>query len=86
MEHPLAMDAAVAVLGDKVVTASSLEGAVRECDLLIVATGWPEYKAIDPLWCKRTNGQRLTILDLWRTLPVEKFDDMADIVYLGFGR
>ena len=72
VHDPLAQDAAIAVLGDKVVGASSLEGAVRDCDLLIVATGWPEYKAIDPTWCNR-NSQRLTVLDLWRTLPAEKF-------------
>jgi UDPglucose 6-dehydrogenase len=58
---------------------------VRECDLLIVATGWPDYKEIDPAWCKR-NGSRLTILDLWRTLPAGKFDDVADLLYLGSGR
>ena len=85
MHDPLAQDAAIGVLGDKVVGASSLEGAVRECDLLIVATGWPEYKAIDPAWCKR-NGQRLTVLDLWRTLPADKFADVADVLYLGSGR
>jgi UDPglucose 6-dehydrogenase len=85
VHDPLAQDAAIAVLGDKVVGASSLEGAVRECDLLIVATGWPEYKEIDPAWCKR-NGQRLTVLDLWRTLPADKFADVADILYLGSGR
>src|SRR5689334_11317096 len=79
VHDPLAQDAAIGVLGDKVVSASSLEGAVRECDLLIVATGWPEYKEIDPAWCKR-NGQRLTVLDLWRTLPADRFADVADIL------
>src|SRR3984885_11920831 len=77
VHDPLAQDAALAVLGEKVVGASSIEGAVRDCDLLIVGTGWPEYKTIDPTWCKR-DGQRLTILDLWRTLPAEKFDAVAD--------
>ena len=90
VHDPLAQDAAIAVLGDKVVGASSLDGAVRDCDLLIVATGWPQYKAIDPAWCKRGNSnggnQRLTILDLWRTLPAEKFADVADVLYLGYGR
>jgi UDPglucose 6-dehydrogenase len=81
----LAQDPALAVLGDKVVGASSLEGAVRECDLLIVGTGWPQYKDIDPAWCKR-DGQRLTVLDLWRTLPAEKFEQVADVLYLGSGR
>ena len=47
VHDPLAQDAALAVLGDKVVGASSIEDAVRGCDLLIVATAWPEYKAID---------------------------------------
>jgi len=53
VHDPLAQDAALIALGDKVVGASSLEGCVRECDLLIVATAWPEYKEIDPAWCKR---------------------------------
>src|SRR6188472_1507167 len=70
VHDPLAQDAALAVLGDKVVGASSLESAVRDADLLIVGTGWPEYKEIDPAWAKR-DGQRMTVLDLWRTLPAE---------------
>lgn len=86
VHDPLAQDAALAVLGDKVVGASSLEGAVRDCDLLIVGTGWPQYKEIDPALCKRNNGQRLTVLDLWRTLPTEKFGEVADVIYLGLGR
>jgi UDPglucose 6-dehydrogenase len=85
VHDPLAQDAALAVLGDKVVGASSLESAVREADLLIVGTGWPEYREIDPAWVRR-GGEKLTILDLWRTLPAGKFEDAADILYLGFGR
>jgi len=86
VHDPLAQDAALAVLGEKVVGTSSIEQAVREADLLIVGTGWPEYKAIDPAWARRDNGQRLTILDLWRTLPAEKFEPVADLLYVGFGR
>lgn len=85
VHDPLAQDAAVAALGDKVVVAPTLEGAVRECDLLIVATGWPDYKSIDPAWTRRSNG-RMTVLDLWRTLPADKFADTADVIYLGSGR
>jgi len=85
VHDPLAQDAALAVLGDKVVGASSIEGAVRECDLLIVATGWPQYKEISPDWCRR-EGQRLTVLDLWRTLPADEFEAVADLLYLGSGR
>ena len=85
VHDPLAQDAALAVLGDKVVGASSLEAAVRDADLLIVGTGWPEYREIDPAWARR-DGQRMTILDLWRTLPADKFTDVADVLYLGSGR
>ena len=85
VHDPLAQDAALAVLGDKVVGASSLESAVRDADLLIVGTGWPEYKEIDPAWARR-DGQKLTVLDLWRTLPADKFEDVADVLYLGSGR
>ncbi|HYC64337.1 MAG TPA: nucleotide sugar dehydrogenase [Reyranellaceae bacterium] len=86
VHDPLAQEAAVTALGDKVVVAPTLEGAVRGCDLLIVATGWPEYKAIDPAWTKRNGSGRLTILDLWRTLPADKFEAVADVIYLGWGR
>jgi UDPglucose 6-dehydrogenase len=85
VHDPLAQDAAIAVLGDKVVGASSLESAVRDADLLIVGTGWPEYREIDPAWVRR-DGERLTILDLWRTLPADRFEAIADVLYLGFGR
>jgi len=85
VHDPLAQDAGLTALGEKVIGASSLEQAVRDCDLLIVGTGWPEYKDIDPAWTKRS-GQKLTILDLWRTLPADRFGDVADVIYLGFGR
>ena len=85
VHDPLAQDAALTALGEKVIGASSLESAVRDCDLLIVGTGWPEYKAIDPAWAKRS-GPKLTVLDLWRTLPADKFGDVTDLIYLGYGR
>src|SRR5260370_26573194 len=62
VHDPLAQDTGLAVLGDKVVGASSIECAGRGCALRVVATGWPEYKAIAPAWCQRS-GQRLTVLD-----------------------
>jgi UDPglucose 6-dehydrogenase len=86
VHDPLAQEAALNVLGERALGASSLESAVRDADLLIVATGWPEYKEIDPAWAKRENGQKITILDLWRTLPAEKFEPVADLLYLGLGR
>jgi UDPglucose 6-dehydrogenase len=29
---------------------------------------------------------RLTVLDLWRTPPADKFSDVAYVLYLGSGR
>ena len=85
VHDPLAQEAALTALGEKVIGASSLESAVKECDLLIVGTGWPEYKDINPAWAKRS-GPKMTILDLWRTLPADRFADVADVIYLGYGR
>jgi len=85
VHDPLAQEAALTALGEKVIGAASLESAVKECDLLIVGTGWPEYKDIDPAWAKRS-AAKMTILDLWRTLPADKFADVADVIYLGYGR
>lgn len=86
VHDPLAQEAALNVLGEKALGASSLESAVRDADLLVVATGWPEYKEIDTKWCERKGGQRLTVLDLWRTLPAEKYGETCDLIYLGHGR
>ena len=61
--------------------------AVRDADVLIVATGWPQYKEIDPAWLRRENGSaQVTVFDLWRTLPAERFNPVADVIYLGYGR
>ena len=56
------------------------------CKLIDDKQDKKNYKEIDPAWCKRTNGHRLTVLDLWRTLPIDKFADVADVLYLGSGR
>ena len=53
VHDPLAQEAALNVLGEKALGASSLESAVSDADLLVVATGWPEYKEIDVKWCQR---------------------------------
>jgi UDPglucose 6-dehydrogenase len=86
VHDPLAQEAALNVLGERALGAASLESAVRDADLLIVATGWPEYKEIDLKWCERKDGQRLTVLDLWRTLPTDRFGERCDLIYLGYGR
>jgi UDPglucose 6-dehydrogenase len=85
VHDPLAAEPARQVLGNKAVFELSLEAAVRECDLLVVATPWAEYKSIDPRWCGRPNG-RLPILDLWRTLAADSFVDVADVHHVGLGR
>ena len=84
VHDPLAQDAAIAALGDKVVVASSLEGASAS------ATCWSSRPA-GPTTRNRpglvqAQRQRLTVLDLWRTLPTDKFGEVADVLYLGVGR
>jgi UDPglucose 6-dehydrogenase len=82
VHDPSAAEAARLALGNKAVFEASLAAAVRDCEFLIVATGWADYKDIDPEWCRRQGG-RLAILDLWRTLPAEKFHETARVVYQG---
>lgn len=55
---PIAIDAAKAVLYDSVTYEKSLDDSVRNCDVLVIATPWSEFKTI------RAYGK--IILDCWR--------------------
>ncbi|MEM2613224.1 MAG: nucleotide sugar dehydrogenase [Nitrososphaerota archaeon] len=55
---PIAIDAAKAVLYDSVTYENSLDDLMRNCDVLVIATPWSEFKTI------RAYGK--IILDCWR--------------------
>jgi UDPglucose 6-dehydrogenase len=80
---PMALDAARAILGTKA-TAASLEACAREADVLVITTPWPVFSSLDPVSLSRA-GKRSVIIDCWRVLPKERFKDVAEVVYLGYG-
>jgi UDPglucose 6-dehydrogenase len=80
---PLAIEAAKAVLGDKVVAARSAAECAAEADLLVIATPWPSFSAL-PAEAMARGGRKLIIIDCWRVLPAA-CADLAEIVYLGRG-
>jgi len=48
VHDPKALENARKVLGNKVEYSLSIEGCLKDSDLCIVATEWPEYKKIKP--------------------------------------
>ena len=75
---PVAMDNAKKVL-KKIIFASSLEGAVRNADVIIIATPWEEFKNINSNWLK----QGVIFFDCWRILNSEKYKEKAKYLALG---
>lgn len=81
---PQALGSAAAVLGDKAESADSMEDCARKADVILVTTAWPEFAELSPKSLARTD-RRVLIVDCWRHLPVGRYSDVADLVYLGNG-
>jgi UDPglucose 6-dehydrogenase len=62
----------------------SLEEAVSNADVVVVATAWDEFKAIDAKLLERV-GRRCVLIDCWRVVPPAQIGDVADYVVLGRG-
>jgi UDPglucose 6-dehydrogenase len=80
---PMALDVALAVLG-RTALAESMEACVREADLVVITTPWPAFSRLDAASFRR-GGKRPVIIDCWRVLPKERFEDVAEVVYVGYG-
>jgi UDPglucose 6-dehydrogenase len=81
---PLALPAAVAVLGRKATAADSAEACARGADLVVLTTPWRQFREL-PADAFVRPGRRIAVLDCWRVLPRERLESVADIVYLGYG-
>lgn len=81
---PLARDNASAVLRHLVKPTDSANDCVRDADFVVIANACPEFRTLsaDTIW--RPEG-KLPVLDCWRMLPVETYDDAVDLIYLGRG-
>jgi UDPglucose 6-dehydrogenase len=83
VSDPQAAPAAQAVLGSLVEVAAADTCAAR-CDVLIIATPWPQYKDLPLSALQRADG-RLIVIDCWRMLPPATFGEIVQLVYLGHG-
>jgi UDPglucose 6-dehydrogenase len=83
VSDPQAAPAAQAVLGSLVEVAAADTCAAR-CDVLIIATPWPQYKDLPLSALQRADG-RLIVIDCWRMLPPATFGEVVQLVYLGHG-
>ena len=79
---PMGLEAARILFGDRVSIARSGDACVRAVDILVITIPWPEFRELPVSSFSRVKG-RITVIDCWRILPVERFSTVADIVYLG---
>jgi UDPglucose 6-dehydrogenase len=62
----------------------SAEDAIREADVIVLATAWQEFAGLDPTVFDR-HGERRVIVDCWRILSPEQLEGVATYVALGEG-
>ncbi len=86
---PVAMDGARRALPDAVRFAPSMEACAAEADVLVIATPWEQFKALQPahfLPEKRSAaGRHPVIMDWWHMLRAVDFEGVADYIACGVG-
>jgi UDPglucose 6-dehydrogenase len=80
IHDPLAAHAAARMLGPDFAVHGSAEALLRESDIAVMTTPWPEYGCLDLGALVR----RIPIIDCWRILP-RAAGDHVDVVWLGYG-
>jgi UDPglucose 6-dehydrogenase len=80
---PAAIESTRRVLGDTIAYAASAAECAGQADVLAITTPWPEFKDLKPGDLKQ--GTRPAIVDCWRVLPREAFEEAAEYITLGFG-
>jgi UDPglucose 6-dehydrogenase len=78
---PVATDAALAALGDLVQGTASVEELLARTDVIVIATPWPEFAQLRLDAIRRE--RRLVVIDCWRLLRPELYEDGVEIVWLG---
>jgi UDPglucose 6-dehydrogenase len=80
---PVALENAIAVLGDAVTAMGSAQSAIQAASVVVISTPAPEFAALTA--ADFADGRtRRTVLDCWRVLSADVADS-ADVVYLGRG-
>lgn len=79
---PAAMENARGVLKRKVKFALSLRECASEAHVLALTTPWEEFTKLKPEHLNNSLG-RPVVIDCWRLLPRDRFEEMADYITLG---
>jgi len=82
VSDPLATQAAASVIGTAAEAMSDAAAAVREADLVVVMTPWPDFKTIPSDAFRRGSGT-VTVIDPWRV--IDAGSSGANVVHLGSG-
>lgn len=81
VHDPMAAEAATQLLGPGVSRAASAPDALRQADIAIIITPWPEYGQLDRV----TLPRRIPIVDCWRILGRAEKSQSIEVVWLGYG-
>lgn len=81
---PMAADAAKAVLPEAVERAYSMETAIIDVDVIVITTGWEEFRAL-PIAALARLGKKAVVLDCWRMLDPDTYASVVELHYLGKG-
>ncbi len=82
VSDPMAIQAVAAVIGAAAVVIPYASVAVREADLVVVMTPWPDFKTIPSEAFRRGSGA-VTVIDPWRV--IDAGSSGAHVVHLGTG-
>ena len=78
---PVAMDAALDVLGGLAHGSASAADVLTRSAVTVITTPWPEFAEL-PIDAIKREG-RPVVIDCWRLLPDEGYEDVIEIVRLG---
>jgi UDPglucose 6-dehydrogenase len=80
IHDPMAGVAAARALGAGVTHERSATEAVRNADIAVITTPWPEYALLD----RGAAARRIPVIDCWRILS-KKSQATFEIIWLGYG-
>lgn len=79
---PKAMENAKKELGDTVIYATSMSDCIKDADIVIILTEWPDFKQLEEV----TFNKRTLILDYRNILNEAKMHDKANVIYKRIGQ
>jgi UDPglucose 6-dehydrogenase len=79
---PVATEAALHALGGLAQGSSTVAELLRQSDVAVIATPWPEFAEL-PTGALEREGKRTVVIDCWRLLPDEANGGPIEVVRLG---